>query len=49
MMFEAGVEVLLLLLLLSIFQALFGVFNLIGGGLGIHDMHVVNTVCLLRP
>ena len=47
-MFEAGVEVLLLLLLLSGFQALLGFFLLVGGGISIHYTHVVNTVRTLR-
>ena len=49
MMFEAGVEVLLLLLLLSGFQALLGFFLLVGGGISIHYTHVVNTVRPLCP
>ena len=37
-MFKAGVKFLLLLLLLSGFQALLKVFGLIVGGVGIHNM-----------
>ena len=50
-LFEAGIEVLLLLLLLllSSFQALITGFGLIGGGVIIHDMHVVNTFCPVLP
>ena len=44
MLFEAGIEVLLLILLLSGFQALLVVFGLVGGGVIIHDTHVMNTV-----
>ena len=45
---EAGFEVLYLLLLLRILQALLGVFGLIEGGVHIHSTHVVNTVLTLR-
>ena len=48
MLFEEGVKVLLLLLLLSSFQALIGCFGLVGGGVSIHNTHVVNTVLPLR-
>ena len=48
-LFEAGVKVLLLLLLLSSFQEILGVYGLVGGGISIHDTHVVNTVRPLRP
>ena len=47
-MFEAGVKVLLLILLLSGLHALIRIFGLIGGGVSIHNKHVVNTVCPLR-
>ena len=47
-MFEVGVRVLLILFLISIFQALVVVLNLVVGGVSIHDMHVVITVCTLR-
>ena len=40
---------LLPLLLLSSFQALLGIFRLVGGGVSIHDTHVVNTVHNLLP
>ena len=48
-LFEAGVKVFLLLLLLSGFQELIVFFGLVGGGVSIHDTHVVNTVCPLIP
>ena len=48
-LFEAGVEVLTLLLLLRGLQALIGVFGLVGVEFSIHDMHVVNTVYPLCP
>ena len=47
--FEAGIEIIVILLLLRGFQALLGVFGLVGGGVSIHDTHVINTVCTLRP
>ena len=47
--FEAGVEVLLLLLLLNGFQTLLGGFVLLGGGVSIDYMHFVNTVHPLHP
>ena len=47
-MFEADIEVILLLLLLGVFQKLLRSFGLVGGGVSIHDTHVVNTVCPLR-
>ena len=40
---------LILLLLISIFQALLGCFGLVVGSIIIHDMYVVNTVCTLYP
>ena len=43
-LFETGVKVLLLIFLLSGFQALLRGFGMVGGGVIIHDMHVVNTV-----
>ena len=48
-LFEAGVKVLLLIILLSGLQALLGGFGQVGGGVHIHATHVVNTVRLLRP
>ena len=48
-MFEAGVKVLLLILLLRVLHALIRVFGLVGGGVSINNRHVVNTVCPLRP
>ena len=48
-MFEAGVEVIILLLFLGGFQELLGDFGLVGGGVSIHETHVVNTVRSLRP
>ena len=48
-LFEAGVNVLLLLLILSAFQALLGGFVLVGGGVSIHFMHAVNTLPPLSP
>ena len=48
-LFEAGSEVLLLLLLLSSFQELIGGFGMLGGGVSIHNTHVVNTVHPLCP
>ena len=47
-MFEAGVNILLLLCLLSGFQAVLGGFGMVGGGISIHDTHVVNTVRTLN-
>ena len=49
MLFEAGIEVLLLILLLRGFQALLLGFGLIRGSVGIHDTHVANTVRPLIP
>ena len=43
MMFEAGVKIILIVCLLCVFQALLGGFRLAGGGVIIHDPHVVNT------
>ena len=48
-MFEAGVRLLFILLLLRSFQAILGFFGLVGGGVSIHGTHVVNTVCPLNP
>ena len=48
-LFEAGVGVLLIILLLRSFQALLGIFRLVGGGVSIHDTHVVNTLRPLCP
>ena len=48
-LFEADIEVILLLLLLGVFQKLLRSFGLVGGGVSIHDTHVVNTVCPLGP
>ena len=47
-LFEASVEILIFLRLLSGFQALLGVFGLLGNGISIHDTHVVNNVRPLR-
>ena len=44
MLFEAGVNILLLLCLLSGFQAVLGGFGMVGGGISIHDTHVVNNI-----
>ena len=49
MVFESGVELLLILLLLRSSQALIGVFGLVRGGVSILDTHVMNTVCPLCP
>ena len=49
MIFEVGVKVLLLILLLRGLQTLIGFFEPVGGGVIIYDMHVVNNVCSLRP
>ena len=49
MVFESGVELLLILLLLRISQALIGVFGLVRGGVSILDTHVMNTVCPYFP
>ena len=50
MMFEVGAEVFLFLFcLLSSFHTLIDGFGLVGGGVNIHDMNVVNTVCPLHP
>ena len=49
MLFVADVKVISILLLLRSFQALLGVFGLVGGGVSIHGTHVVNTVCTLHP
>ena len=46
--FEAGAKILLFFRLISGFQALLGVFGLVGGGISIHDTHVVNTFHPLR-
>ena len=48
-LFEAGIEVLTLLLLHRGLRALLGFFGLLGGGVHIHNMHVTNTVRPLRP
>ena len=47
-LFEAGVNILILLLPLSGFQALFRGVGMVGGGISIHDTHVMNTVHPLR-
>ena len=47
-LFEADIKVILFLLLLSGFQALIEGFRMVGDGVSIHDMHVVNSVCPLR-
>ena len=49
MLFEAVAKVLLLILLLSGFQALLGGFGLLGDGVSIHNTHFVNTVYPLCP
>ena len=49
MLFEAGTEILLFLLLLRGFQALLGGFGLVGGGSNIHGTHVINTFRSLHP
>ena len=46
---EASVNILFLILLLSGLQALLGGFGLVGGGVSIHNNHVVNTICPMRP
>ena len=43
-LFEAGVEILLFIFLLSGFQALLWFFGMVVGGVSIHDTRVVNTV-----
>ena len=48
-LFEAGVEVLLIILLLGSFQALLGVLVLLEGDVSIHYTYVMNTVRPLRP
>ena len=49
MLFEAGIKMLIFLRLLSSLQELLEVFGLVGGGISIHDTHVVNTVYTLYP
>ena len=44
-----GVKLLLLLHLISGFHALLRVFGLVGSGISIHYMHIVNNVRLLCP
>ena len=46
---ETIMEVILLLLPISSLEALLGGFGFVVDGVGIHGMHVVNTVCPLRP
>ena len=48
-LFMAGVKVLLLLLILRSLQELLCFFGLVGGGVCIHDTHVVKTVRPLHP
>ena len=48
-LFEAGVKLMPLLILLSGFQALLGVLELVAGVVSINNTHVVNTACLLHP
>ena len=48
-LFEAAIDSVLLLIPLCSFQSFLGGFGLVGDGLSIHDTHVVNTVCPLRP
>ena len=47
-LFEEGVKIILLILLLSDFQALIGVFVLVVCAVIIHNIHVGNTVSPLR-
>ena len=49
MLFEASVNIILIILLLGGFQALLGCFGLVGGGVSIHEIHVVDTVHPLNP
>ena len=47
-LFEEGVKIILLILLLNDFQALIGVFVLVVCAVIIHNIHVGNTVSPLR-
>ena len=49
MLFEAGIKLLLFIILLSSLQVLLGVFGLVGGGVSIHDTRVVNKFHTLIP
>ena len=49
MFFEAGVDLLHLLILISCFQALIRVSGLVGGGVSIHDTHFMNNFRPLYP
>ena len=44
MLFDEGIKMLTFLRLLNGFQALLGGFGLLGDGVSIHDLNVVNTV-----
>ena len=48
-LFEAAIELILLLIPLGSFQSFLGGFGLVGDGVSIHDTHVVNNFCPLRP
>ena len=48
-LFEAGVEIILLIILIRSFQALLEGFGLVVGGVSIHGTHAINTVYPLRP
>ena len=43
-LFVADVEIILLIILIRGFQAVLGVFGLVGGGVSIHTTNAVNTV-----
>ena len=43
-MFEAGIKIIFFLRLLSSLKVLLGGFGLVGGGVSIHDTHVVNNI-----
>ena len=43
-LFEAAIELVLLLISLGSFQSFLGVFGLVGDGVSIHDTHVMSTV-----
>ena len=48
-LFEAAIELVLLLIPLCSFQSFLGGFGLVGDGVSIHDTHVMSTVRPLRP
>ena len=48
MLFEAIIEILLLLPIISGFQALLGFLGLVRAGISIHNTHIMNTVRPLR-